>query len=262
MTHTDSTRRNPTRRSVLKTAALGSAAAIAAPYVKTAYAAGTLSLGVWDHWVPGANKTLSALCDEWGAKNSVEVKIDYITSQGDKLVITAAAEAQGGTGHDVMHHPVWNIGVHADQLEPLDEVAVELINKYGQISPEFEYLGKIKGTWRGIPSTRSCLVYPCCSRLDLYKIHAGIDLRDIFPADESKWNQAKLDTWSWDTYHLRKNSTRPDIRSGCRWARPTTPCVGSVQSSALMASSWLTPRTISRSIPTRPVRRRKTAWTG
>ena len=45
---------------------------------ETAYAAGTLSLGVWDHWVPGANKTLSALCEEWGAKNSVEVKIDYL----------------------------------------------------------------------------------------------------------------------------------------------------------------------------------------
>ena len=193
-------RSRPTRRAVLKAAALGSAAAIAAPYVKGTYAAGTVSIGAWDHWIPDANGTLTALCNEWSARNNVEVKVDYITSLGAKLELTAAAEAQAGTGHDVLHHPVWNIGVHASKLEPLNELAGELINKYGPISPEFEYLGKIKGTWRGIPSTRGCLVYPCCSRLDLYKQYAGIDLRDIFPADESKWNQAKLDTWNWDTY--------------------------------------------------------------
>jgi len=51
--------REISRRNVLKSAALGSAAALAAPYVRGAYAAGTLSLGVWDHWVPGANKTLT-----------------------------------------------------------------------------------------------------------------------------------------------------------------------------------------------------------
>ena len=52
------------RRAVLKTAALGSAAAITAPYVSGVYAAGTLSLGCWDHWVPGANKALDKICKE------------------------------------------------------------------------------------------------------------------------------------------------------------------------------------------------------
>ena len=60
----------PTRRHVLKSAALGSVAAIAAPYVRDSYAAGSLALGVWDHWVPGANNTLTKLCNEWGAKNN------------------------------------------------------------------------------------------------------------------------------------------------------------------------------------------------
>ncbi|HXW42916.1 MAG TPA: ABC transporter substrate-binding protein, partial [Xanthobacteraceae bacterium] len=92
------------RRHILKSAALGSVAAIAAPYVRSSYAAGSLSLGVWDHWVPGANNTLTKLCNEWGAKNNCEVKIDYITSQGEKDKLTAAAEAQAGTGHDIMSH--------------------------------------------------------------------------------------------------------------------------------------------------------------
>ena len=40
---------------------------------------------------------------------------------------------------------------------------------------------------------------PCCSRLDLYKEHAGIDLRDI-SADEAKHDKAKIATWTWDMY--------------------------------------------------------------
>ena len=192
--------RKISRRNVLKSAALGSAAALAAPYVRGAYAAGSLSLGVWDHWVPGANKTLTKLCDEWGAKNNCEVKIDYITSQGEKDKLTAAAEAQAGTGHDIMSHRDWNIRIHAEVLEPLDDVVAGLTKQYGAISPVSEYLAKIKGTWRGLPTTVGSQVKPCCSRFDLYKQHAGIDLLDMFPADELKYDKAKIDTWNWDTY--------------------------------------------------------------
>jgi hypothetical protein len=188
------------RRSVLKTAALGSAAVISAPYVSGTYAAGTLSLGCWDHWVPGANKTLDKLCKEWGDKNKVEVHVDYITSQGEKDKLTAAAEAQAGTGHDIMSHRDWNIRIHQEQLEPLDDVVGGLITKYGPISPVAEYLAKIKGTWRGVPTTVGSQVKPCCSRFDLYKEHAGLDLRDMFPADEKKWDQAKVASWTWDAY--------------------------------------------------------------
>ena len=191
---------SPTRRNILKSAALGSVAAIAAPYVKDSYAAGSLSLGVWDHWVPGANNALTKLCNEWGAKNNCEVKIDYITSQGEKDKLTAAAEAQAGTGHDIMSHRDWNIRIHQNVLEPLDDVANGLMKQYGPISPVAEYLAKIKGTWRGIPTAVGSQVKPCCSRFDLYQQHAGIDVRDMFPADESKWDKAKTDTWTWDTY--------------------------------------------------------------
>jgi hypothetical protein len=79
------------RRAVLKTAALGSAAVITAPYVSGVHAAGTLTLGCWDHWVPGANKALDKICKEWGDKNKVDIHIDYITSQGEKDKLTAAA---------------------------------------------------------------------------------------------------------------------------------------------------------------------------
>lgn len=189
-----------TRRAVLKTAALGSAAAIASPYVHGAYAAGSLSLGCWDHWVPGANKALDKLAKEWGDKNKVDVHIDYITSQGEKDKLTAAAEAQAGTGHDIMSHRDWNIRIHQDKLEPLDDLVGNLIKANGPISPVAEYLAKIKGTWRGVPTTVGSQVKPCCSRFDLYKEHAGLDLRELFPADEKKWDKGKVDAWTWDAY--------------------------------------------------------------
>ena len=200
MVHPTFSRPHITRRGLLSSALVGSVAALAAPYVKDSHAAGSLALGVWDHWVPGANKAFAALCNEWGTKNNVEVRIDFITSQGEKDKLTAAAEAQAGTGHDIMSHRDWNIRVHAEFLEPLDEIAAALIQQYGTISPVAEYLAKIKGAWRGVPTASGSQIKPCCSRFDLYKEHAGIDLREVFPADESKWDSAKVDGWNWDAY--------------------------------------------------------------
>ena len=99
-----------------------------------------------------------------------------------------------------MSHRDWNIRIHQDVLEPLDDVIAALIKQYGPISPVAEYLAKIKGTWRGVPTAVGSQVKPCCSRFDLYKEHAGIDLRDMFPTDESKYDKAKTDKWTWDLY--------------------------------------------------------------
>jgi len=189
-----------TRRDLLKTTAVATAsAALATPYVHGAYAAGKLTLGVWDHWVPGANDTLTKLCKEWGEKNKVEINIDYITSQGDKDLLTASAEAQARTGHDIMSHRAWQIAVHRRVLEPLDDVVNNLIKEYGPISPVSEYLAKHEGAWRGIPTTVGSQVKPCCSRIDLYKQHCGIDLTKIFPNGDKR-DPALVATWTWDAY--------------------------------------------------------------
>ena len=54
---------------------------LAAPHVSHAQAGGKLSVGFWDHWVPGANDATTALVKEWAEKEKVEVSIDFITSQ-------------------------------------------------------------------------------------------------------------------------------------------------------------------------------------
>ena len=73
--------RKLSRRQFVTATTISSAALIAAPYVRGAYAAGKLSMGFWDHWVPGANNTLTSLVNEWAQKEKVEVQIDYITSK-------------------------------------------------------------------------------------------------------------------------------------------------------------------------------------
>ena len=69
-------RKKLSRRQFVAATALSSAALITAPYVRGAHAAGKLTMGFWDHWVPGANEASTALVNEWAAKEKVEVSID------------------------------------------------------------------------------------------------------------------------------------------------------------------------------------------
>ena len=76
-------------------------------------------MGIWDHWVPAANPVLRGLVDEWAAKNKVEVTIDFIPSAGNKIVLTQAAEAQAGSGHDILAFDQWNAQQYANKLTPM-----------------------------------------------------------------------------------------------------------------------------------------------
>src|SRR6476646_6825716 len=84
--------------------------------VRSANAAGNLTIGLWDHWVPGANEVQSAIIKEWADKEKVDVKVDYITSQGNKLLLTLAAEAQAHSGHDIMEFTNWESAQHNKAL--------------------------------------------------------------------------------------------------------------------------------------------------
>ncbi len=80
-------RKKLSRRQFVAATALSSAALITAPYVRGAHAAGKLTIGFWDHWVPGANKASTELVNEWAEKAKVEVTVDYIPSQGNKNLL-------------------------------------------------------------------------------------------------------------------------------------------------------------------------------
>ena len=221
------------RRSLLKSAALGSAATLAAPYVRGAYAAGSLSLGGWDHWVPGANNALIKLCNEWGEKNNVDVHIDFITSVGDKDLLTASAEAQAGAGHDMMSHRAWQIQVHRDVLEPVGDIVDALIKDYGPISPVAEYLAQHDKVWYGLPTTVGSQVKPPASRIDLYKQHCGIDLTKMFPVGGHRaTRRCSTAGTTISTSRPLSSCSKPAIPSVWRWDRPATRSMRPARSSA------------------------------
>src|SRR3954465_5629568 len=115
-------RRPFTRRRFLGTTAAASAAAIGFPYIRTSHAAGSLAVGFWDPWVPGAKHVLTKNCNDWAKKEKGELKIDYITTQGNKMVLTAQAEAQAKSGHDLMTFQAWDPLDKQGLLEPMDDI--------------------------------------------------------------------------------------------------------------------------------------------
>ena len=139
------------RRRFIQTTAAASAAAMF-PYIRTSRAAGSLKLAFWDHWVPGANKTMEAICHEWAKKHKVDITIDFITSQGSKLELTIAAEKLAQSGHDLVQPSAWSPAAYADDFEPVDDIMKAAIKANGKPYPIVEYLGQPKGHWVAAPA--------------------------------------------------------------------------------------------------------------
>ncbi|MFL5181086.1 MAG: ABC transporter substrate-binding protein [Microvirga sp.] len=185
-----------TRRRFLQTTAAASTF-VAAPFVRDANAAGSLSIGFWDHWVPGANKATEEIVRAWADKEKVDVKMDFITSQGNKNLLTIAAEAQAKAGHDIFAFQSWWLLEHADSIEPVDEIMKQLIAQNGNVNGTVEYLGRDKGgRWLGVPATVGSQIKGPCSRIDLMKQHAGIDVQAMYPAG----SEPKAENWTLDTF--------------------------------------------------------------
>src|SRR3984957_2894153 len=184
------------RRQFVAATALSSAALISAPYLRTAHAAGKLTMGFWDHWVPGANKASTDLVNEWAEKQKVEVTIDYITSQGNKNLLTIATEGQSKSGHDIFAMPTWWPHAQAELLEPVNDIMEPLIKLNGEVNGTVQYLGKADGKWLGVPACIGSQIKGPCTRIDLMKKYAGIDVQEMYPAG----SPPKADNWTMDTF--------------------------------------------------------------
>ena len=188
--------RKVSRRRFVAGTAVASTALVAAPFVRSAYAAGKLSIGFWDHWVPGANKATTDLVKEWADKEKVEVTIDYITSQGNKLLLTTAAESQAKSGHDILAFSTWLPSRYAEQLVPMNDIVEPLIKANGAVNGTVEYLGKLNGKWLAVPATVGSQIKGPCSRIDYLKKYAGIDIQAMYPAGAPP----KAENWNLDTF--------------------------------------------------------------
>ena len=192
--------RQLTRRTLLKTGtAVAAAGALPLPFMHGAYAAGKLNVAFWDHWVPGANDVLTKLCNDWAAKEKVEIKIDYVTSQGDKLMLTSAAEAQAKSGHDMITLPIWYGPAHTADLEPADDIWAELIKRHGPTTASMTYIAKQEGHWIAPPAIPNTLTLPSVGRIDIFKEAVGLDLQAMYPAGKEP-NKELTDKWTWDFF--------------------------------------------------------------
>jgi ABC-type glycerol-3-phosphate transport system substrate-binding protein len=169
---------------------------LSAPFVRGAYAAGKLTVGFWDHWVPNANDATKTLVKEWSEKEKVEVQLDFITTQGSKLLLTGAAEAQAKSGHDVLAHTSFLPARYAERLVPVNDLMDELTKTNGKVNNTVEYLGKVDGKWLAVPATVGSQIKGPCSRIDYMKKHAGIDVQAMYPAGAAP----KADNWTLDTF--------------------------------------------------------------
>ena len=139
------------------------------------------------------------ICGEWGAANGVEVEIDFITSIGNKLLLTAQAESRARTGHDVYCVPGWFPSIFRDSLEPVDDVVREIEARHGKLVPGVDYLARIDGRWVASPAPNGSPNYAQVSRLDYFRDHAGLDLAAMFPAHDNR-DPALVDGWTYDAF--------------------------------------------------------------
>ena len=236
-----------TRRRALKL----SAAATALPlvHIRTAGAAGKLNVGFWDHWVPRTNEVMTKQVNTWAERTRSMSQSTSSLRTGSRFQVTQAAEAQAGTGHDMLPFYNWEVQTYFNKLEPVDDVVKYMTGRYGEYSPVHEYLATATGHWAALPSSTGTLNLTCAGRISLLKQYAGIDVLAMYPAHEADRPPPPAGT----TMHSSKpqrGARRRAFHSG--WGlgalatRPTTPAACSPP----LALIWSTPRVKSRSIPT------------
>ena len=187
------------RRRFIQTTAAASAAAMF-PYIRTSRAAGNLKVAFWDHWVPGANKVMESICHEWAAKHKVDISIDFITSQGNKLELTIAAEKLAKSGHDLVQPNAWSPAAYADDFEPIDDVMHSAIKHNGGTYPIAEYLAHQKGHWVAAPAVTGSQVKPPQARISMLKEYAGLDVTKMYAGPGGHSDKHLQDNWTWDTF--------------------------------------------------------------
>ena len=76
----------------------------------------------------------------------------------------------------------WWPHAYAQNLEPVDDVVVDLIKANGAIDELVVYSGSRPEPLGRGPATSGSQIKGPCSRIDLMKQHAGIDVQAMYPA--------------------------------------------------------------------------------
>jgi ABC-type glycerol-3-phosphate transport system substrate-binding protein len=92
--------------------------------------------------------------------------------------------------------PTWWPQAYADQLEPVSDIMEPIIKQNGEVNNTVKYLGQLDGKWLGVPACVGSQIKGPCSRIDLMKKFANVDVQEMYPAGA----QPKADNWTTDTF--------------------------------------------------------------
>jgi ABC-type glycerol-3-phosphate transport system substrate-binding protein len=90
----------------------------------------------------------------------------------------------------------WWPHAQAELLEPMNDIMEPLIKQNGAVNGTVQYLGKAGDKWLGVPATCGSQIKGPCSRIDLMKKYAGIDVQEMYPAG----SPPKAENWTTDTF--------------------------------------------------------------
>lgn len=184
-------------RGLTRRAALAGLAALPLVHVRTAGAAGRLSVAFREHEVAAANDALRRQVTAWAEQNKVDVAVDFLPSASGKLQLTGAAEVRAKTGHDVMTFLSWDVATAAAALEPMDDIMGRLTATLGAASETATLLGRAGGAWAAVPAPLGTRARAGCIRI-AWAMQAGFDPRAVWPARDGKL--PKQDDWTWDAF--------------------------------------------------------------
>ena len=85
---------------------------------------------------------------------------------------------------------------NAELLEPMNDIMEPLIKQNGEVNGTVKYLGQANGKWLAVPASVGSQIKGPCSRIDLMKKHASIDVQAMYPAG----SPPKADNWTMDTF--------------------------------------------------------------
>ena len=183
-----------TRRKALKLGAAASALPLV--HIRTAGAAGKLSIALWDHWVPAGNEIAKQQVNAFAGKNKVDVQVDFMSTANGQIILTQNAEAQAKAGHDIYSFGTWEAQAHVDDLEPVDDLMSRLTAKLGPVNAAAEYLTRSQGHWMAVPTALGASLKGPEGRISILKEVAGLDIVGMFPANSGP--APGVESWTWD----------------------------------------------------------------
>jgi ABC-type glycerol-3-phosphate transport system substrate-binding protein len=169
-----------------------------------------------------------------GRERKVDLKLDFITSNGDKDLLTVAAEAQAKTGHDLQSFTAWYAPGQAENLEPVDDVMAALVEQHGAVSSGAAYLGKQDGHWCAVPTSFGSTLSPPCGRIDLMKQIVGLDVTKMYPAGAPPDKELEA-AWTWEFFSQAAEKCH---KAGYPFGMPMSTCSDAVQWTGAMFNSY------------------------